>query len=142
MNHLQTTSQVNMSCKTQVSKSGLMKGSKAATPFLNNALGMVATRFERINDCWLASSTPRAYPHCSRWAGATTLMRLHACSKGSSKHSLEGPSDRLLWLGTLPNQLRIRNLDSSLTNSKSILWVALLTPSPLMHADRAAVLSK
>ena len=57
MNHLQTTSQVNMSCKTQMSKSGLMKGSKAATPFLNNALGMVATRFERINDCWLASST-------------------------------------------------------------------------------------
>ena len=46
-----------MLCKSQKSKSGLMKGSKAATPFLNNALGMVATRFERINDCWLASST-------------------------------------------------------------------------------------
>ena len=142
MNHLQTTSQVNMSCKTQVSKSGLMKGSKAATPFLNNALGMVATRFERINDCWLASSTPRAYPHCSRWAGATTLMRLQAFNKGSLKHSLEGASAKLLWLGTLPNQLRIRNLDSSLTNSKSILRVARLAPSPLMHADRAAVLSK
>ena len=36
-----------------MSKSGPVKGSKAATPFLNNALGMVATRFERINDCWL-----------------------------------------------------------------------------------------
>ena len=132
-----------MSCNSHMSKTGMLKGSKAATPFLNNALGMVATRFERIIDCWLASSTPRAYPHCSRWAGATTLMRLHAFNKGSLKHSLEGASAELLWLGTLPNQLRIRNLDSSLTNnSKSILRVARLAPSPLMHADRAAVLSK
>ena len=46
-----------MSRESRMSKTGLMRGSKAATPFLNNALGMVATRFERINDCWFASST-------------------------------------------------------------------------------------
>ena len=67
---------------------------------------------------------------------------MHCFKRGLLKSSRDGPSDMLLWLGTLPSQGRIFKALSIRTN----FWVKLLAnavaPTPWMYADLAASLSK